>query len=250
MDEIYQYIVEAEKDKKYQNVFGKDNYKLSNKICDDDRPEIANTKNTFEQNKLLKKSACKRYDKNISLDEAYWIINEWGGIGSFRKNDENNIKIIGFLDKLKSDNINLTKKEFSTISSLSKISFFYDVEKYCIYDSRAIYSLNWIIYKTNPQGMKFFPMPSGRNRIIANFPMEAIINFSMIGLGETNFQDYYYSHTEAYKKYNDLMNNLCQKLFADDPKPFFTEMLLFGIADNYVHEDMKKEIEIKFKSRS
>lgn len=250
MNKIYEYLVEAEKDKTYQEVFGTDNPKLKDRACDEDWQEILNSSTLFEQNKQFKLSVCKKYNKNISLLEAFWIIKDWGGIGSFKKNERNKNKIIGFLEKLKKVNFNLTRSEFSTISSLSKISFFYDIEKYCIYDSRVIYSLNWIIYKTDESEVKFFPMPNGRNKIIANFPMEAIIKFSLLGRGETDFSKYYYSHKEAYNKYNELMNKLSVKLFGNNSKPFFAEMLLFGIADKYVHQDMKKEIEIKIKSRA
>jgi hypothetical protein len=250
MNKIYEYLIEAEKDKTYQDIFGADNSKLKDRACEEEWQEILSASTLFEQNKQFKMSACKKYNKNISLPEAYWIINDWGGIGSFKKNERNNNKISNFLVKLKKDNFHLTRSEFSTISSLSKISFFHDIEKYCIYDSRVIYSLNWITYKTDEPGVKFFPMPNGRNKIIANFPMEAIIKFSLLGRGETNFSKYYYSHKEAYNKYNELMNNLSIKLFGNTAKPFFTEMLLFGIADKYVHQDMKKEIEIKIKSKA
>lgn len=250
MNEIYKYLVEAEKDKSYQNVFGTGDPKLKQKISDEDWKDLTNSPSLFEQNKLAKLFACKKYNKNIALSEAYWIINDWGGIGSFKQNERNTNKILQFFEKIKNGNLNLTRNEFSTISSLSKLSFFYDTDKYCIYDSRVIYSLNWIIYKTEEKGMKFFPMPNGRNRIIADFPMEAIIKFSLLGRGETKFEKYYYSHKEAYKKYNELMTNLSVKLFGDNSKPFFAEMLLFGIADRYVHQDMKNEIEIKIKSRA
>ncbi|MGP9668408.1 hypothetical protein ACT3TV_09865, partial [Psychrobacter sp. AOP31-A1-22] len=41
----------------------------------------------------------------------------------------------------------LSKKNFETISSLSKVASFLDPEKYFIYDARVAYSLNWLILK-------------------------------------------------------------------------------------------------------
>lgn len=250
MNKIYTYLLEAEKDNSYHDVFATGDPKLKQKINEKDWNDIAKTPSLFEQNKLAKLFACKEYNKNISLSEAYWIINDWGGIGSFKQNERNSTKILQFLNKIKNGNTNLTRQEFSTISSLSKLSFFYDADKYCIYDSRVIYSLNWIIYKTEEKGMKFFPMPNGRNNIIANYPMEAIIKFSLLEQNERDFAKFYYSHKDAYIKYNELMIDLSRKLFGENAKPFFAEMLLFGIADKYVHQDMKNEIQIRIKSRA
>lgn len=250
MNKIYTYLLEAEKDNSYQDVFATGEPKLKQKINEKDWNNIAKTPSLFEQNKLAKLFACKEYNKNISLSEAYWIINDWGGIGSFKQNERNSNKILQFLNKIKNGNTYLTRQEFSTISSLSKLSFFYDADKYCIYDSRVIYSLNWIIYKTEEKGMKFFPMPNGRNNIIANYPMEAIIKFSLLEQNERDFSKFYYSHKDAYIKYNGLMIDLSRKLFGENAKPFFAEMLLFGIADKYVHQDMKNEIQIRIKSRA
>lgn len=249
MNKIYAYLLEAEKNKSYQDVFATGESKLKQKISEKDWNGVVNTAGLFEQNKLTKLLASKEYNKNISLSEAYWIIINWGGIGSFKQNERNSTKILQFLEKIKKGYTNLTRQEFSTISSLSKLSFFYDVDKYCIYDSRVIYSLNWIIYKTEEKDMKFYPMPNGRNNVIANYPMEAIIKFTLLEQNERNFAKFYYSHKDAYTKYNELMIDLSRKLYGKNAKPFYAEMLLFNLADTYVHQDMKNEIQIRIKSK-
>lgn len=64
----------------------------------------------------------------------------------------------------------------------------------------------------------------------------------------TKFSNQYYSHQEAYHKYNEIMKDLSSKIFNEEKYPFFAEMLLFGMADKYIYRDIKKEIEIKIKS--
>lgn len=248
MKRLYQYLKLAESEKSYQKAFDYEESKLKPKLSIEDKMEVDRQGSEFEKNRLMKILASRSFNKEISLDNAYWIINAWGGIGPFKKNERNDEKIKGFLHKVAKDDLRLTKDEFSTISSLSKLSFFFDVEKYCIYDSRVIYSLNWIIFKAKESDLKFFPVPNGRNKTIVNYPIDALIKFSLLEQNITQFSSQYYSHKEAYLKYNELMKDLSSQIFGEKSYPFFTEMLLFGIADKYVHDDMKKDIEIKVKS--
>lgn len=248
MEKIYEYLRKPKQEKSYEKVFEYDNSKLKSKLSADDEKRVEEQETEFEKNRLTKILVSKKFNKKISLEDAYWIINVWGGIGSFKKNEKNDNKIAKFLAKLETENLKLTKKEFGTISSLSKLSFFYDIEKYCIYDSRVIYTLNWIIFKSKESNLKYFPMPTGRNKIIANYPINSIIKFTLLEQDKTSFSDFYYSHKEAYRRYNELMRDLSKKIFQEEKYPFFAEMLLFGIADKYVFEDIKQEVIIKLKS--
>ena len=248
MKGIVEYLREASNSDGFKEVFKNGKQKLTEKILIEDLPIIEKVQDLFERDKLYKISASKKYAKKISLEEAYWIIKKWGGIKSFKESLQNDAKISGFIDKLKSNRVeNLTESEFSTISSLSKLAFFFDTEEFAIYDSRVIYSLNWAIFKTGEPTIKYFPMPTGRNNIIVNYPMEAVIKFSLLQHGVTEFDVHYFSKDEAYFQYINLINKFSKALYCDDAKPFYAEMLLFGMADKYVFEDMKRSLRLSIK---
>lgn len=199
----------------------------------------------FTESAALKIRFGNQYYQKLDLENAYKIINDWGGIHGFKKNEKNNDKLSKFISKLNNNQQpNLTKEEFSTISSLSKVSFFYDINRFCIYDSRVIYALNWIILKTNST-MKFFPIPSGRNKIIVDYPIDALINFLLLQQGK-NLENEFYNYAEAYQKYNNLMLELTKELFDEKEKyPFFTEMLLFSMIKEELVEEIKQNIKIQ-----
>ena len=192
--------------------------------------------NNYEKNIYLKenfKTKLKR-DHQLNLKVYYWIIREWGGIKSFRQNDKNNKKILKFLNEIEEKK--LSKTSFETISSLSKVISFVYPEKYAIYDSRAVYSLNWLILKY-ASNKEFFPIPSGRNKKLSLFKLETII--ALFGY------DRYKTYKNAYYDYCDILSFFSQQLF-NNKKPYLIEMLLFYIADNYIINDIKNSLKIEF----
>jgi len=205
--------------------------------------------NPFERNEALKFKLTEYFRQNPSDVESlhFWIINDWGGIKNFKNNDKNRSKIRVFKNEVK--NGKLTRSTFSTISSLSKLSSFWDCENFAIYDSRVIYSLNWLILKLSNE-KRYFPTPAGRSEVIANYNIDTVIR--LFHKDKNRDEDLYFSYKEAYHRYCRLMKDWSSKLWHDNYSrrlkyPFYLEMLLFLIADKEIYKDMKKSIHIEIK---
>lgn len=145
----------------------------------------------------------------------------------------------------------LTTDSFSIISSLSKIASFLDINIFSIYDSRVIYTLNWIILKTNSYPcIKYFPQPAGRNKIIANYDICSLINlYYLTNYDLYDYDSLYYKQYEAYHVYCKMLVSLNNYLWESDEQrkyPFYTEMILFGLSTSIVLEEIKKEVKIAF----
>ena len=109
-------------------------------FSDQEKLELKNEPNVFKQNVNLKELIKKKANGCYNLtDLNFWIIKDWGKL-NFKRNDKNIKKIETYSKQLLSKK--LTKTNFETISSLSKISSFVDPDNYVIYDSRVIYSIN------------------------------------------------------------------------------------------------------------
>ncbi|ENW19595.1 hypothetical protein L313_2898 [Acinetobacter haemolyticus CIP 64.3 = MTCC 9819] len=186
----------------------------------------------FERNIYLKHNF---YDLLSSGDLAgrYWLIQEWGGIRSFKKNDKNDLLLHKFESELKKGA--LTRSTFSVISSLSKVASFVDHQTYAIYDSRVIYSLNWLLFK-HTELREFYPQPIGRNADINQYELNTIFN-----LVDGNVV--YKSHRIAYHDYCQLMKKLSIEVYAKS-EPYWAEMLLFILAPEYIVEDIKRSLSI------
>lgn len=95
-----------------------------------------------------------------------WIVQDWGGIKTHKDFDTLSIA--------------MEKNSLDRISSWSKIASFQNIKTKIIYDSRVIYTLNWIIYKYNKEtnnASKYLFQPSGRNKLLTLLPVDSIINF-------------------------------------------------------------------------
>lgn len=202
-------------------------------------------KTLFEQNVRLKWIMKKKYEQTTDPDSLdFWIINNWGGIRGFKPNSRNKEKVKTFRNQLLKRK--LTKDSFSTISSLSKISSFIDPDNYVIYDSRVIYTLNWLILTCENQeafNEKYFPMPSGRNKIISDFDMKTIVNLFHIP-EYTNEQPLFISQQQAYFDYCDFVKKATTEVFGGNGKPYELEMLLFILADREIFQELKEKIKI------
>jgi len=194
---------------------------------------------------------------NHSYDKtkiATWIIKIWGGIKGIGSNSLQDIV----------DNLNKKDYLFKNISSWSKVHSFKDIKEDVIYDSKVIYSLNWLLLHldSNP---KYFLQPEGRNRKLIAFPMNAIINFkhnNLIDMSKTGSKatdKVYLDKNEVYTKYKLLVQQLNTKLWSDETidltkligheiylrdYPFFTELLLFNMADDVVVKDVQHSVSI------
>ncbi len=190
--------------------------------------------------------------KDINLHK--WIVSDWGGIKTHKD--------------FKTLKESMRNQSFDRISSWSKIASFQNINDYVIYDSRVIYSLNWLIFRFNKKynkTEKYFFQPSGRNKLLTLLPVDSIINFGNIEYLEVNskgdniFGDIYFQKSECYSKMCELIKKLNKLIFKNieiqikDTKikaenyPFFTEMLLFQIADDIIFDDIKQSITIDLK---
>ena len=222
------------------------NFDISDKIfTSEETEELLGDKSRFEQNVRLKWILRKKYESNIDQNFIdFWIVNNWGGIGGFKPNERNIEKVRKF--KFQLQKRRLSKECFSTISSLSKISSFIDPENFVIYDSRVIYTLNWLILTCENQNgfkEKYFPMPSGRNKIITAFDMNTIINASHISEYVEN-TELYVTQQEAYFKFCEFIKTSSRLIYGENSKPFELEMLLFTLADKEIFNDLKERIKI------
>lgn len=192
----------------------------------------------------------KDSDKETFDKLCLWIIKEWGGIKTSK--DEDTLQLISTF--LSSDSPN-----YKRISSTSKIGSYLHPEKYIIYDSRVAYSLNWIILSQNA-GNIFFPIPNGRNSKMSTFDMNVLIRLKNISHYQSNNikkiinqkyinqidKNLYIPKKESYLELNKLITQVHHKLWEADKKNklFYTEMLLFSIADKKVFKDITEKLSL------
>jgi hypothetical protein len=86
-------------------------------------------------------------------------------------------------------------------------------------------------------------MPSGRNKIIANFDMNTIVNISHITEYVEN-TELYVSQQKAYFEFCDFIKTHTELIYGENSKPYELEMLLFTLADKEIFEDLKERIKI------
>ena len=192
-----------------------------------------NIDDTYLKNIYLKENFHKVLQNDLNLENHYWIIQEWGGIKSLKQNDRNDEKINKFKKQLPTEK--LTKEIFSLISSFSKLASFINPSKYAIYDSRAIYSLNWLLFNFTDE-TELYPQPSGRNPKLSQYDLSTIFNLS-------NKNITYKSHKTAYFEYCELLKFLSKEVY-DENKPYKIEMLLFLIAPTKIIECIEKKVTI------
>lgn len=183
-----------------------------------------------------------------------WIIKDWGRISSAK--DKSN------QDLIENFWINNENISFERIASSSKLYSFMDPKNYVIYDSRVAFSINWIIFIQNA-GDFYFPIPSGRNSKMKAFDMNVLIRLKYINKYKTkkicdihNNSDnnlksiddtIFIQKNKSYMELNDLIKKINSELWDDKRKKnlFFTEMLLFSIADSEVFNDIIEKIRLK-----
>lgn len=177
-----------------------------------------------------------------------WIIKEWGGI---KAANEESTKLL-IQEFLKS-----RVAKFDRIASISKVAAYMFPEECIIYDSRVAYSLNWILLSQNA-GRKFFPIPEGRNSKMSAFNMDTLIRLKYVhkyvapdktSLSNKKYiskidSELYISKERAYQTLNCLIKEIAKRLWVGQKEKcdqlFFTEMLLFSIADREVFLDITK----------
>lgn len=249
--------------KKYKNLLEKEytwevpTLPASLNITNFDRERLLSASNNFQQNIILKQILHSKllHAKNTNFESfkelCIWIIKDWGGITA--KSDQQLIENIYE---------NIKAFSFDRIASRSKVLSFLDPENYIIYDSRVAYSINWILLTT--KGKLFFPIPLGRNPRMTAFEMSVLIrlinskNYSQsqhLNIVNRNYisnkdKELFLSKGIAYEKLNLLIKEISLKLWEDEERQknlFYTEMLLFAIADTVVFDDIINRVQITLK---
>lgn len=241
VDRLKQYKANLKLDERFSYNFDINTTSFS----ETEKNELINEPNAFYRNIKLKELIKEKANGSYGLSDLnFWIINNWGGIGSFKRNEKNEKKIKIFSNQLSKSK--LSKDTFGTISSLSKISSFIDPDNYVIYDSRVIYAINWIIMTSKQPEIKYFPMPAGRNKKLVDFDINTIIHLTH--LDSYHNGDLFYDHKEAYFKFCELIKKLSKEVFDNQTiKPYYLEMLLFTIANNEIYNELTTQTNIEIK---
>ena len=219
--------------------------------------EFDKLENHFKKNVFLKTDIKKKIIKafesadETSLKQIFeWLVHDWGGIRGGR----NNIDKLFELGKKCFDN---PKLNFERIASTSKILSFYKPEEYVIYDSRIAYSLNTIMFLLDASE-KFFPIPSGTNSKMTAFNIDVLIrlkhkdkykrsleNKKLISNADKNL---FYKKDDSYEILNKTIIEINKEIFETDKdkidKPYYTEMLLFSIADTIIYDLILERISV------
>jgi len=188
---------------------------------------------SFAQNVYLKENLAPILEQDHDLKIHYWIIREWGGIRTFQIGNRNDTIIRNFKKEVRQGK--LSRVSFTPISSLSKLASFWAPEKYAIYDSRSIFSLNWIIFR-NSKYKNLFPQPVGRNVAVSKYDTKTL--FALSGTGHR-----YHSYRTAYHEYCALLQDLSEKVYGT-PKPYSMEMLLFLAAPTAIIKDIENSVRV------
>lgn len=189
----------------------------------------------FERNVYLKNNFHSRLT-TTNWSHYFWIIQDWGGIKSFKDNTKNRDNIDKFFAELNREK--LSKGSHDRLSSLSKLAAFKYPRDYSIYDSRAVFSLNWLLF-CNQENPELFPQPPGRSKSLAEWDPLQLIRMSKHGYKML-------SPKEAYFKYCDILKDLSKKALGKD-EPFYLEMLLFVAAERWIPKDIANRTTVTIK---
>jgi len=224
--------------------------------------EKVKSENPFEKEIILKKRICLKLNDFLNNSKtdfnnlSLWIIKNWGGINS--PNDAKTLKLI--------DNyLNNGIIKFERIASLSKVLAYLKPKEFIIYDSRVAYSLNWILLTSGIKS-KFFPIPEGRNSKMIAFDMNVLIRMNDISSYKVNNEKEFKNRlfiskidkkvflpkNDAYFELNKTISQISKKLWNNEKSEYlyYTEMLLFAIADTEIYKDITNGISLTFKTKT
>jgi len=216
---------------------------------------ISSFEKTVRLKEILTPLLNDSYKNNQTLFNkiSLWLVKEWGGIKSGK--DDN---LIILIQEAISSVQNNELISYERISSKSKILEFMFPKTNIIYDSRIAYTLNWILLIKFYREHKYFPIPEGKGPKRIAFDMSTLIRVKNIRIFLGNLQHrhnvsngdklFFVSENEAYKKMNDLVCEINKLLWDSLPErkeePFYTQMLLFTLADNVIFKEMKSKIRL------
>ena len=188
----------------------------------------SNISSAFDRNVYLKRNLHERLGTNHNWKDLFWIIQDWGGIKSLKNTSKNQQRIIEFFSQLTDGK--LSKNTHSLLPSLSKLAAFKNPCEYSIYDSRAVYSLNWFLF-CHERKPDLFPQPPSRNKALLEMDIQTLFRLS----GRPYMIK---SHKTAYFEYCTMLKDLSVRALQKT-EPFYLEMLLFVAAENWVPNDIR-----------
>jgi len=211
-----------------------------------------NTLSHYEKEIQLKKFVGQKLNDTLKSNAdlfdklCLWVIKDWGRITTAKDSDTTGL----IKEFLKTD-----KPNFNRIASSSKVGAYMFPDRNVIYDSRVAYSLNWIILSENA-GQQYFPIPEGRNSKMSAFDLTVLIRLKNISVYQpteiihldhrlfikNSDKKLFINKKDAYSELNNLVKQINQKLWKGEKEKeqnlYFTEMLLFSIADREVFMDI------------
>ena len=188
-------------------------------------PEI---KGAFERNVYLKEHLKDAFIDDAELRTSLWIIQDWGGIKTFKNTDKNRNRIDTFYKQLAKKK--LTKDIHNVLPSLSKLAAFRWPGEYSIYDSRAVFSLNWLLF-CHTEEPKLFPQPPARSKSLLEVDTQTLFRLSGRPYSVR-------SHKTAYFEYCELLSKLSTEALKEE-QPYHAEMLLFVAAPQWIPRDIR-----------
>jgi hypothetical protein len=233
--------------------------KLKDFLSEEKIEELKKYSSSFEKQVQLKKLICEKMKETRHLKPAVfenlclWIIKDWGGITGGKSDKVTKEMIRKFLPDCSG---------MERIASMSKVAAFLQPDTHVIYDARVAYALNWFILSENA-GERFFPIPEGRNSKMNAFDLNVLIRLKHIekyrieqeGSLKGKFistidNKLYIPAKEAYSELNKTISLISNKLWGGPKMLFYTEMLLFALADREVFREITDSvgISIKFKT--
>jgi len=158
---------------------------------------------------------CENPNNRVRFSEiANWVVCNWGGISSYQNLDRD-LPIISGQHPLRNSD---------PIASISKIlSFMFPKEKF-VYDSRAVFSINYFLLRAykelgvDEREYKFFFSPSGQNKITQR--ARTLL---------TKYPNNFICLKDSYRIYCDIIKDC---LMSGSEEPYKGEMLLFSIASS------------------
>ena len=214
-----------------------------------------NTLSAYHKELQLKKIVGQKLNETLKSNEelfyklCLWVIKDWGGITT--ANDINTLSLI-------KNFLNQDRPHFNRIASSSKVGAYLSPNRNVIYDSRVAYSLNWIILSENA-GQQYFPIPEGRNSKMSAFDLNVLIRLKNIAIyqpGDIKNLDnrlfisnsdkkLFINKNDAYSELNNLVKLINKELWKGEKEKeqnlYYTEMLLFSIADREIFMDITKK---------
>ena len=202
---------------------------------------IRNAKGDYDKTIKLRNYLNGKRETDKECKIASWIINDWGKLNTNLKNrnsSQNELKV--FLDKCSRGGRMFVLRIFP---HGLKCHRFFAKDRF-FYDSKAIYSLNWIMLKLGCTH-DFFPIPPGRSTAIIRYDMGTIVRLKL------NNPDPFISKAEAYMKYCELINywyNNHLSNMKEEYEPCEIEMRLFMAFDD-IAQEVPHSLNVNFHNR-